>query len=159
MNIARAIYYYADIIALDDPLSALDAGVGKALFFNAIVGALAGKDPNPRHPCAALPASRRQYLYMEDGPDRRVRILQRAQGVQRCFLATDPRLRCREEHEEEIEGEQMAISRLSTPGSSTGPTWSPWATAHSLMQAEERNSGAMKRARTSATSRPVRASS
>ncbi|MDA4783559.1 hypothetical protein NY470_17085, partial [Enterobacter hormaechei] len=29
--------------ALDDPLSALDAGVGKAVFFNAIKGALAGK--------------------------------------------------------------------------------------------------------------------
>ncbi len=43
VNIARAIYFNADIIALDDPLSALDAGVGKALFFNAIVGALSGK--------------------------------------------------------------------------------------------------------------------
>ncbi|KAL7424431.1 ATP-binding cassette transporter yor1 [Cryptotrichosporon argae] len=43
VNVARAIYYNADIIALDDPLSALDAGVGKALFFNGIVGALAGK--------------------------------------------------------------------------------------------------------------------
>lgn len=43
VNIARAVYFDADIIALDDPLSALDAGVGKALFFNAILGALAGK--------------------------------------------------------------------------------------------------------------------
>jgi ABC-type multidrug transport system fused ATPase/permease subunit len=43
VNIARAIYFNSDIIALDDPLSALDAGVGKALFFNAILGALSGK--------------------------------------------------------------------------------------------------------------------
>ncbi|CAK9781035.1 hypothetical protein CC85DRAFT_282605 [Cutaneotrichosporon oleaginosum] len=43
VNIARALYYDADIIALDDPLSALDAGVGKQVFFNAILGALSGK--------------------------------------------------------------------------------------------------------------------
>lgn len=43
VNIARAIYFDADIIALDDPLSALDAGVGKAIFHNAILGALHGK--------------------------------------------------------------------------------------------------------------------
>jgi len=43
VNIARAMYFDADIIALDDPLSALDAGVGKALFYNAILGALGGK--------------------------------------------------------------------------------------------------------------------
>ncbi|BEI91781.1 uncharacterized protein CcaverHIS019_0406010 [Cutaneotrichosporon cavernicola] len=43
VNIARALYFDSDIIALDDPLSALDAGVGKQVFFNAILGALAGK--------------------------------------------------------------------------------------------------------------------
>lgn len=43
VNIARALYFDADIIALDDPLSALDAGVGKTIFYNAILGALAGK--------------------------------------------------------------------------------------------------------------------
>ncbi|GMK55176.1 hypothetical protein CspeluHIS016_0202320 [Cutaneotrichosporon spelunceum] len=43
VNIARALYFDSDIIALDDPLSALDAGVGKQVFFNAIMGALAGK--------------------------------------------------------------------------------------------------------------------
>lgn len=43
VNIARAIYFNADIIALDDPLSALDAGVGKAIFHNALLGALSGK--------------------------------------------------------------------------------------------------------------------
>ena len=37
LNIARALYYDADIVCLDDPLSAVDAHVGKALFNNAIV--------------------------------------------------------------------------------------------------------------------------
>ncbi|KAH9929982.1 P-loop containing nucleoside triphosphate hydrolase protein [Fomitopsis serialis] len=40
VNIARALYYNADVIIFDDPLSAVDAHVGKALFADAIVGAL-----------------------------------------------------------------------------------------------------------------------
>ncbi|KPV77486.1 uncharacterized protein RHOBADRAFT_24011 [Rhodotorula graminis WP1] len=43
VNIARALYFNADIILLDDPLSAVDAHVGKHLFDNAILGSLAGK--------------------------------------------------------------------------------------------------------------------
>ncbi|KAJ6466582.1 ABC protein [Mycena vitilis] len=38
VNIARALYYGADIIIFDDPLSAVDANVGKSLFHNAILG-------------------------------------------------------------------------------------------------------------------------
>ena len=34
------MYYNADIVIFDDPLSAVDAHVGKALFADAIVGAL-----------------------------------------------------------------------------------------------------------------------
>ncbi|KAI5119967.1 hypothetical protein M0805_004347 [Coniferiporia weirii] len=40
INIARALYFDADVIILDDPLSAVDAHVGKALFTDAILGAL-----------------------------------------------------------------------------------------------------------------------
>ncbi|KAJ7165411.1 P-loop containing nucleoside triphosphate hydrolase protein [Mycena filopes] len=36
VNIARALYYGADIVIFDDPLSAVDANVGKALFHTAI---------------------------------------------------------------------------------------------------------------------------
>ncbi|KAG6831800.1 hypothetical protein H0H92_007477 [Tricholoma furcatifolium] len=43
VNIARALYYDADIVILDDPLSAVDAHVGKALFHNAIVESLRNK--------------------------------------------------------------------------------------------------------------------
>ncbi|KAJ6570146.1 ABC protein [Mycena vulgaris] len=38
VNIARALYYGADVIIFDDPLSAVDANVGKSLFYNAILG-------------------------------------------------------------------------------------------------------------------------
>ncbi|PKI84023.1 hypothetical protein MVES_001934 [Malassezia vespertilionis] len=37
VNIARALYYDAEIVCLDDPLSAVDAHVGKALFSKAIL--------------------------------------------------------------------------------------------------------------------------
>jgi ABC-type multidrug transport system ATPase subunit len=43
LNIARAIYYESDIVILDDPLSALDAHVGKAVFQNVICDGLAGR--------------------------------------------------------------------------------------------------------------------
>lgn len=43
INIARAIYSGSDIVLLDDPLSALDAHVGKHLFEQAICGVLRDK--------------------------------------------------------------------------------------------------------------------
>lgn len=38
INIARALYFDADVILLDDPLSALDAHVGRSVFNDAILG-------------------------------------------------------------------------------------------------------------------------
>lgn len=43
VSLARAVYQKADIYLLDDPLSAVDAHVGKALFENAILNGLSGK--------------------------------------------------------------------------------------------------------------------
>ncbi|KFA61277.1 hypothetical protein S40285_05521 [Stachybotrys chlorohalonatus IBT 40285] len=43
LNIARAIYFDADIILMDDPLSAVDAHVGRHIFDNAIVGLMKDK--------------------------------------------------------------------------------------------------------------------
>ena len=43
VNLARALYYSADIYLLDDPLSAVDAHVAKELFKNAIKGFLEKK--------------------------------------------------------------------------------------------------------------------
>ncbi|KAK4616029.1 ABC-type transporter cicA [Fulvia fulva] len=43
LNIARAIYFDADIIIMDDPLSAVDAHVGRHIMDNAICGLLKGK--------------------------------------------------------------------------------------------------------------------
>jgi ATP-binding cassette subfamily C (CFTR/MRP) protein 1 len=43
LNIARAIYFDADLILMDDPLSAVDAHVGRHIFDNAIMGLLKNK--------------------------------------------------------------------------------------------------------------------
>ncbi|KAL8773161.1 MAG: hypothetical protein Q9209_001837 [Squamulea sp. 1 TL-2023] len=43
INIARAIYFNSDIILMDDPLSAVDAHVGRHIFDNAICGLLQNK--------------------------------------------------------------------------------------------------------------------
>ncbi|KAF2759281.1 ABC multidrug transporter [Pseudovirgaria hyperparasitica] len=43
LNIARAIYFNSDIVIMDDPLSAVDAHVGKQIMDEAICGLLANK--------------------------------------------------------------------------------------------------------------------
>ncbi|POR36814.1 Oligomycin resistance ATP-dependent permease YOR1, partial [Tolypocladium paradoxum] len=43
LNIARAIYFDADIVLMDDPLSAVDAHVGRHIFDHAILGLLRDK--------------------------------------------------------------------------------------------------------------------
>ncbi|KAL8290351.1 hypothetical protein RQP46_002609 [Phenoliferia psychrophenolica] len=43
VNIARALYFNADIVLLDDPLSAVDAHVGKHLFDHAVCGGFKDK--------------------------------------------------------------------------------------------------------------------
>ncbi|KAM0796432.1 ABC multidrug transporter [Usnea florida] len=43
LNIARAIYFNSDIVLMDDPLSAVDAHVGRHIFDNAISGLLKNK--------------------------------------------------------------------------------------------------------------------
>ena len=43
LNIARAIYFSSDIFLMDDPLSAVDAHVGRHIFDNAICGLLKDK--------------------------------------------------------------------------------------------------------------------
>lgn len=43
VNIARSLYFNADVTLFDDPLSAVDSHVGQHLFTHALQGALAGK--------------------------------------------------------------------------------------------------------------------
>ncbi|KAJ3656117.1 hypothetical protein Zmor_015215 [Zophobas morio] len=59
IGLARAVYKDADIYLLDDPLSAVDANVGKQIFNNCITGYLKGK-------CTILVTHQTQYLASVD---------------------------------------------------------------------------------------------
>lgn len=59
VNLARALYIDADIYLLDDPLSAVDAHVGRHLFDNAIKSFLRGK-------IRVLATHQLQYLIKDD---------------------------------------------------------------------------------------------
>uniref|UniRef100_A0A3B3XE74 ATP-binding cassette, sub-family C (CFTR/MRP), member 4 n=1 Tax=Poecilia mexicana TaxID=48701 RepID=A0A3B3XE74_9TELE len=59
LNLARAVYQEADIYLLDDPLSAVDAEVGKHLFEQCICGLLQNK-------CRVLVTHQLQYLKAAD---------------------------------------------------------------------------------------------
>ncbi|KYB27622.1 putative multidrug resistance-associated protein lethal(2)03659-like Protein [Tribolium castaneum] len=59
INLARALYREADIYLLDDPLSAVDAKVGKQIFNNCINGYLKNK-------CTVLVTHQIQYLTLVD---------------------------------------------------------------------------------------------
>ncbi|XP_072240527.1 ATP-binding cassette sub-family C member 4-like isoform X2 [Leuresthes tenuis] len=59
VNLARAVYQEADIYLLDDPLSAVDAEVGKHLFEQCICGLLKNK-------CRVLVTHQLQYLRAAD---------------------------------------------------------------------------------------------
>nr|GAT42790.1 ABC protein [Mycena chlorophos] len=67
VNIARALYYGAEVILFDDPLSAVDANVGKMLFNTAIKGLVAqGKTVLlVTHALHFLPQC--DYIYTLDG--------------------------------------------------------------------------------------------
>ncbi|KAJ3101164.1 hypothetical protein HDU97_001630 [Phlyctochytrium planicorne] len=65
VSLARAVYFDAEIVLLDDPLSAVDAHVGRYLFENCICGALAGKTRVlVTHQLHFLPKV--DYIYMMD---------------------------------------------------------------------------------------------
>ncbi|KAH8891949.1 P-loop containing nucleoside triphosphate hydrolase protein [Thozetella sp. PMI_491] len=67
INIARAIYFNADIVLMDDPLSAVDAHVGRQIMDKAICGLLANKCRIlATHQLHVLPRCDR-ILWLEEG--------------------------------------------------------------------------------------------
>lgn len=130
LNIARAIYFDADLILMDDPLSAVDAHVGRHIFDNAIMGLLKNKARIlATHQLWVLNRCDR-IIWLEDGKiqaiDRFDNLMRDHKGFQLLMETTA----VEEEHEAEIqvnedEVEDKKAIKIKRKGAA-------------LMQAEER---------------------
>lgn len=144
VNIARAIYFDSDIIALDDPLSALDAGVGKALFFNAIMGALSGKTRIlVTHALHFLPHVD-NIILMEDGRITETGTYNELKSNGQSFARLIRDFGSEDQENKLIEDEETAIERAQ-PSKHDRANMVAKGVAQTLMQQEERNAGAMKK--------------
>jgi ABC-type multidrug transport system ATPase subunit len=144
VNIARAIYFNSDIIALDDPLSALDAGVGKALFFNAILGALSGKTRIlVTHALHFLPHVD-NIILMEDGRITETGTYAELKANGKSFARLIREFGSEDQHAQQVEDEETAIERAQ-PSKHIRSNMVAKGVAQTLMQQEERNAGAMRK--------------
>ncbi|KAI9834847.1 MAG: hypothetical protein M1819_002755 [Sarea resinae] len=133
LNIARAIYFDADIILMDDPLSAVDAHVGRHIFDNAISGLLKGK-------CRVLATHQLHVLHrcdriiwLEDGAIKTIDTFDNLMATDPSFVdlmaTTSVEEKVEEEdhvNDDEVEEEKKDTTKVT--GSRGG----------ALMQAEER---------------------
>ncbi|KAH6672921.1 ABC multidrug transporter-like protein [Halenospora varia] len=131
LNIARAIYFDSDLILMDDPLSAVDAHVGRHIFDNAILGLL--KDKARILATHQLWVLRRcdRIIWMDEGKIQAVDTFDNLMNGHPAFQLLMETTAVEEKHEkednvndDEVEDEKKAIKKKRK-----GPT---------LMQAEER---------------------
>ena len=144
VNITRAIYFNADIIALDDPLSALDAGVGKAVFFNAILGALSGKTRIlVTHALHFLPYVD-NIILMDDGRVAEQGTYKELKASGRAFSRLISEFGAEDAAEAADEMEQEAIIQAVPAKNYNRADLVVKGIGRSLMQVEERNTGGLK---------------
>ena len=105
LNIARAIYFNSDIVLMDDPLSAVDAHVGRHIFDNAICGLLKDK-------CRILATHQLHVLsrcdriiWMQDGRieiiDTFDNLMQGNEGFQKLMVSTAQEEKGEEDEEDD----------------------------------------------------------
>ncbi|KAI0342903.1 ABC transporter [Trametopsis cervina] len=141
INICRAIYVDADIQIFDDPLSALDAHVGKSVFNNVFLNAIAGKTRIlVTHALHFLPQV--DYIFtVVDG-----RIAER--GTYQGLLAREggafsrfvKEFGAKEEQQEE---EEEAVEEMAAGKDADAKKRKKAAGGTPMMQVEERNKGAV----------------
>lgn len=130
MNIARAIYFDADLILMDDPLSAVDAHVGRHIFDNAIMGLLKNKARIlATHQLWVLNRCDR-IIWMEEGKiqaiDTFTNLMENHVGFQQLMETTA----VEEEREPEAEEEEVEEEKKNEKKKHKAPA---------LMQAEDRS--------------------
>ncbi|TVY81597.1 Multidrug resistance protein fer6, partial [Lachnellula suecica] len=131
LNIARAIYFDADLILMDDPLSAVDAHVGRHIFDNAIMGLMKNKSRIlATHQLWVLNRCDR-IIWMEEGRIQAIdtfdNLMSNHPGFQLLMETTAVEEKHEEEdhvNEDEIESEKKTTKKKRKGGA--------------LMQAEER---------------------
>ncbi|KAK4692035.1 hypothetical protein P7C71_g5091, partial [Lecanoromycetidae sp. Uapishka_2] len=118
LNIARAIYFNSDIVLMDDPLSAVDAHVGRHIFDNAICGLLKDK-------CRILATHQLHVLsrcdriiWMQEGHietiDTFANLMNNNEGFQKMMASTAQEERVEKEetvNEDEIEDEKRDLKK------------------------------------------------
>ncbi|KAI9812539.1 MAG: hypothetical protein M1832_000390 [Thelocarpon impressellum] len=135
LNIARAIYFDADIILMDDPLSAVDAHVGRHIFDHAISGLMRDK-------CRILATHQLHVLnrcdriiWLRDGRieafDTYDNLMAQNEGFAKMMVTTAPEREVDDESssDEDVEVKEKARSKKKTKKSKP---------AAALMQVEER---------------------
>jgi len=140
LNIARAIYFDADIVLMDDPLSAVDAHVGRHLFDKAICGLLKDK-------CRILATHQLHVInrvdrvvWMEAGRIEAVgtfnELMETNAGFARMMgeIATESK----EAEEKPLGGDEIGEAAAGRPGDDNFGEKDDGPQAKALMQAEER---------------------
>ncbi|KAL6299258.1 P-loop containing nucleoside triphosphate hydrolase protein [Sparassis latifolia] len=114
VNIARALYYDADIVIFDDPLSAVDAHVGKALFADAILGALRDRGKTVILVTHALHfLSQCDYIYtLENGRIEEHGTYDELINNQMEFSRLNKEFGGQAQHEKEVDAEEAAMDGL-----------------------------------------------
>ena len=162
INIARALYHNADIVLLDDCLSALDARVGADIFANVIAGpAMRGKSRLLVTHSLGLLKSCDWIVYMENG-----RIVEQGTYQELCRneakvweMLRSHTTDHKDEFEKEKEVEESLQEQLGSDASFTttideksqepqkedliSSEWKPKEQSKAVMQEEERYSGSV----------------
>jgi len=136
LNIARAIYFNADIVLMDDPLSAVDAHVGRHIMDNAICGLLRDK-------CRVLATHQLHVLHrvdrvvwMKDGGIHKVATFRELMDGDAEFQ----KLMETTASEEKAESQEVVDDEIEVQEEKKGP---PKVKAAALMQQEERAVGSV----------------
>ncbi|GAO49019.1 hypothetical protein SAICODRAFT_7613 [Saitoella complicata NRRL Y-17804] len=143
INLARAAYFNADIVLLDDPLSAVDAHVGRHLLDHCICGIMADKTRIlVTHQLHVLPRADRIFCVV-DGRITESGTYDELVGKGGAFSKLMAEFGGKEEEKEEEKeaAEEEAIEEATKPAVEKKAAGVP---GKGLMQAEERNTGAVK---------------